>query len=126
MTARTFVIETQEQLARLSAFMGNKLGSRPLRVEVDFWRKSRSTSANRRLWKLHQRAAAASGMSAEELHRDACGEFWGWEEREVMGRMERAPKRTTTWPDVISSEEFNRFMEWREAQYAEYLGVWLT
>lgn len=123
--SRTFTIRDGDQLERLFLFMRAQLKRKPLQVVVDFWAKPRTTNANRRLWKLHGLASQECGMSPEELHRDACGEYFGWHEEVVMGRTVRTPNRTTTWPDVLGSDDFTRFMEWRESQYAEFLGVWL-
>ena len=125
MSGRIFVVQNSSQIDRLCVFLKAQASKRPLSVAVDFWRKQRTTNANRRLWKLHQLAAESTGHTAEELHRDACGEFFGWEQTELFGRKETAPVRTTTTPDVLDTKQFADFMTFVEARYVEHLGVWL-
>jgi hypothetical protein len=59
------------------------------------------------------------------LHESFCGDFWGWRNVEIMGKIKRRPIRTTTTNEagkreLISTVEMARFYEFVQRQAAEY------
>jgi hypothetical protein len=124
MTPRTFVVSSPVTVDRLASFLKAHL-EHPLTVLVERQRNKRTLSANARLWKLHTLASDATGYSPEELHEECLGEFFGWQDGVLFGKPKRRPKRTTTTPDVLPTQEFAKFMTYVETLYGEQLGVWL-
>jgi len=124
-TARTYVVSTDQQIDRVAAFLRGLVRSHPVSLSVEKWRKQRTVTANARYWALTRLASEASGYTEQELHEQNCGDFFGWKAGELFGRPIRVPVRTTTTPETLDTKRFTEFMTWCEQRYIEHLDVWL-
>lgn len=117
---RSFQIETDDQHRKLLSF----LRARPVPYQVDFGpiRQQRSLSQNRRLWALHQLAAAETGHSPDELHELMLCKFFGTKEIELGGVKRTVPAKRSS---AREKQEFREFLDNVENFYASELGVWL-
>jgi len=103
----------------------------PLSVECKRWTKPRSDPQNNALWGVAY-VAIRDGTGQddlEQMHRDFCGDFFGWDEYEFMGRRRRRPRRTTTTneegrKEKVPTDVFAKFYEFIQRQGAEY-GVYV-
>lgn len=113
--------------ANLHAFIDRLPASKSWRIEIKELRKERSLDQNAAVFGVAYAAImAASGLEGdkerEQLHRDFCGDFWGW----TTGPMgHRRPVRTTTRNergerDVIDTETMARFYDFIQRTAAEY------
>lgn len=83
----------------------------------------RSIPQNRRLWKLHQKAAAHVGCGAEEMHEEMlCEHFGATEVKMPNGQIRRVPVKRSSMRDKA---EFAAYMSFVESFYIERLGVFL-
>lgn len=122
------VIPSEKRYAsirRLSSLLHDFLPGKNLRVRVDVKRNERSDLQNRALWGCAYRALREqTGNDPEDLHTFFCGEWFGWQEYDVMGQPRKRPIRTTTRDesgtrDVINTalmSEFYDFIQRRSAQ----------
>lgn len=67
----------------------------------------------------------ASGNDLDDMHEWACGEYFGWVEREMFGLRKKRPRRTTTTDEhgrrnVLSTVEFMDFYSFIQRRMAEY------
>lgn len=77
------------------------------RVTVEVYKKPRSTTANAYWWSaIVTPLAEHCGYTPEEMHRELCGSYFGWEQKEFRGRKFMTPRRTTTTPDTLGTMEF--------------------
>lgn len=90
-------------------------------VQIEPYKSKRSLEANRRLWALHQLAAAATGHSADELHEFMKLKFLPRKFVKVGGVEREVPARSSS----LNTKEFREFMEQVEAFYISELNVWL-
>ena len=65
----------------------------PLVAECKRWTKARSDPQNRALWGVAYPAIREeTGQDdLEQMHRDFCGDFFGWVEFDFMGQPRRRP-----------------------------------
>lgn len=95
---------------------------KPLKVTVEEFRATRSLNANRRLWLLHQKAAEATGNTAEDMHEISLCRFYGFEEKKIGGITRQIPlERSST----KNTKDFAAFMEATEIFYITELGIFL-
>lgn len=94
-------------------------------VEIKQYQKPRSDVQNKALWGCAYKALLdQTGNDPEDLHEFFCGEFFGWNETEVMGRIKKRPRRTTTTDedgkrDLMSTLWFYDFYEYIQRKSAE-------
>lgn len=87
--------------------------------------KRRTDEQSNALWGVAYKALREqSGNDAEDLHEYFCGEYFGWVEKDVMGKRRLAPLRTTTTDhrgerQVIGTVEFADFYNFIQQRAAE-------
>lgn len=119
---QTMIIDTEQKRERAAKIISQLPIVKPLKLTVEPFRAKRSLSANARLWLLHQKAAEATGMSADEMHEVALCRFFGYEEKKVGGMVRQIPLERSSTKDT---KRFAEFMEATEAFYISELGVFL-
>lgn len=122
MTAQVMILDTETKRTRAAKIVSQLPVEKPLKLTVEPFRARRSNTANRRLWALHQLAAEATGMSAEDMHEIALCRFYGYEEKKVGGIIRQIPIERSSAKDT---KAFAEFMEATEAFYITELGVFL-
>lgn len=120
MTERRFILRNEFVRTNVLAFIA-KL---PFDMEIIIrpWVEKRSSTANARLWALHQAAANHTGHSAEEMHEFALMRHFGTKEIKVGGLTRQVPLKRSS---QRNKKEFGEFMESTEAWYIQDFGVWL-
>jgi hypothetical protein len=104
-------------LANVHAFVDRLPASKSWRIEIKEARKERTCPQNAALWGVaYPKLTEATGYTAEELHHEFCGRFFGWEVVTIFGQQRRRPRRTTTTDefgerDVIATADFAQFYE---------------
>lgn len=131
MKEQTFILPRGvRNFTRLIAFLSAADVTKELQVTIGPVKKERSCQQNKALWGCaYEHIRKATGNDKDDLHEMFCGEFFGWEIREVMGRKKRFPKRTTTTGydgkrDVISTielKDFYAFVQQRAAEYSVFV-----
>lgn len=66
----------------------------------------------------------------EELHELACGEYFGWVKKTILGRTKMRPRRTTTTDengdaDILPMEEFSKFWTFVQDELGAKNGVYI-
>jgi hypothetical protein len=118
-------------IARLLRFVEQLDHGKPHVVKVERWRKERSDLQNRALWGVaYKTLSDATGHDPEDLHTYFCGEFYGWEEYEIMGQIRKRPKRSTTKDehgkrDVVSTVMLSDFYAFIQRRSAETVGIYV-
>jgi len=122
--ARLFILDDaagkRERLLRVIAQLPVKDGQ-VWDVRIAPYQPRRSLQANRRLWALHQLAAAETGHSIDEMHEFCKAKFLP---RKILkiGKDERAVLSSSA---NLTKKRFAEFMEQVEAFYISDLGVFL-
>lgn len=104
--------ERDQVRANVHAFIDRLSPTKSWRIEVKEARKERTPPQNAALWGLaYPRLTEATGYTAEELHHEFCGRFFGWNVVTVFGQQRRRPRRTTTTNeqgerDVLGTRDF--------------------
>lgn len=94
-------------------------------------KKERSDLQNRALWGCaYKTLRDATGNDPEDLHTYFCGEYFGWQEYDVMGATRKRPIRSTTKDsnghrDVISTVHLSDFYAFIQQRAAETVGVYV-
>lgn len=107
--------ERDQVRANVHAFIDRLSPTKSWRIEVKEVRKERTPPQNAALWGLaYPRLTEATGYTAEELHHEFCGRFFGWNVVTVFGQQRRRPRRTTTTNeqgerDVLGTRDFAEF-----------------
>lgn len=122
MSPQTLIIDSEQKRERALKILAQLPIAKPLRVTVEIFRARRSLTANARLWALHQKAAEATGMTAEDLHEIALCRYYGFEEKTLGGIIRQVPIERSS---VKDTKAFAAFMEATEAFYVTELGVFL-
>ena len=92
-------------------------------VVVKKYQKRRSVQANSYWWAaIVTPLAEHCGYTPEEMHRELCGSYFGWETKEFRGRKFMVPRRTTTTPTTLGTMEFSDLIHHGHSVAAE-LGV---
>lgn len=111
--------------SRVQRFVEHFLPGKDLVVIVKEKKAERSNSQNKALWGCaYKYLREQTGNESEELHEFFCGQYFGWEEYEVMGKRKVKPIRTTTKDengkrDVISKSELKKFYGYIQRVSAE-------
>lgn len=104
-----------EELAKLRTF------GKPVTIEIKPWRPKRSTSANAYWWGcVVTPLAEFAGTTQSEMHDILCGQYFGWEEKEIFGKTRLIPRRSTTSPDKMSVADFQGLIQLGQQIAAEY------
>ena len=114
-------------LANLHAFIERLPATKSWRIEIKELRKERTLDQNAALFGVAYAAImAATGLEGErereELHRNFCGDYFGW----APGPLgHRRPVRTTTTNergerDVLDTQGMAEFYDFIQRQAAEY------
>ena len=119
--------ERGQVLANAIAFLQRLPLSKSWKIEVKEARKERTLSqCNAMFGVAYAAIMEATGLEGdaekEQLHRNFCGDFFGWIDKPMLGRV---PMRTTTRNergerDVIDTAAMARFYEFIQRQVAEY------
>jgi len=111
--------------ANLIAFIDRLPVDKPWQVEIEPLKKARTSRQNRALFGVaYVELADQTGSDKNDLHWAFCGEFFGWQDVNVMGKTKRMPARTTTTDyegrhDVIPTETFAQFYNFIQQRSAE-------
>lgn len=99
-------------------------------VEIKAHQNTRSGAQNRTLFGLiYPQLMEFMGLSGErdkeELHEYFCGEYFGWHDKQIMGKIIHRPKRTTTTNEegrksTLDKLEFSQFVDWIIQRASEY------
>lgn len=92
----------------------------PLQITVSLWKPKRSEQQNRYLFGvIYAIISQETGNNVNDLHEFYLGEFFGWEEYEVMGRKRLRPRERS------SKQVKARFSEFLESviSHAASLGI---
>lgn len=119
--------ERPQVLANAHAFLDRLPPNRSWRIEIREARKERSGDQNAALWGVaYPPIMDAVGLEGEaeklQLHATFCGDFFGWIEKAMVGRV---PRRTTTTNeagerDPIDTATMARFYDFVQRTAAEY------
>lgn len=103
---------------------------RPWAIVIDRLKRERTGKQQRALWGCaYKFIHDETGNDPEtDLHPMFCGEFFGWEEYEVLGQKRKRPSRTTTkdelgHSDVITVERFVEFYDFVQKYTAVQTGL---
>lgn len=116
---------------RLFGFLESRPLTEEFQVTIGPIKKERSPQQNKALWGCaYETLRKATGNDKEDLHEYFCGEYFGWDILDVMGKKKRRPKRTTTTDynghrDVISTLDLQDFYAFIQQRSAETVGVYV-
>ena len=102
-------------IASIAKLLVDVLPGKFLAITIGPKKRARSTLQNKALWGCAYPALRKQmGADVNDLHEFFCGEYFGWVEYEIMGRIKLKPFRTTTRDDqgnhdVISTVEMSDF-----------------
>jgi len=99
-------------------------------IQIKKYQRSRSAAQNNTLFGVvYPPIMLFMGLKGErdklELHEYFCGEYFGWETTQILGRTIQRPKRTTTTDQegkkaVLTKLEFSQFIDWIVQRAAEH------
>ncbi len=120
------VDQHREQIkANLFAFIDKLPADKAWCIEIEPLKKERTLKQNKALFGLaYVELEQQSGNEKNDLHEYFCGEFFGWVDKSVMGRVKRVPYRTTTTDhngryDVVETKIFANFYDFIQRRSAE-------
>jgi hypothetical protein len=109
--------ERDQVRANAHAFIDRLPANKSWKIEIKEARRERTSPQNAALWAVaYPKLTEVTGFTAEELHHEFCGRFFGWEVVDIFGERRRRPRRTTTTNeqgerDVLSTRDFAAFYE---------------
>lgn len=122
--------DRMEAIRRINRFLRDALPGKRLEVSVRQYKPPRSSAQNRALFgcaykALGEQMGLSGAKEIDQIHEVFCGEFWGWQEYQVLGQRKKKPKRTTTTNEagereVISKTLFCEFYDFIARKSAEY------
>lgn len=128
MSEQTFIFRRgPRNFTRLMAALSTLDVTKDWAVTIGLVKKERSSQQNKALWGCaYEHIRKKTGNDKDSLHEMFCGEYFGWEVKEVMGLKKKYPKRTTTHGydgkrDVITTlqlQDFYAFIQQRAAEYS--------
>ena len=87
--------------------------NRDWRIKVVQWREKRSNAQLAYFYAvIVHPVCEETGNEVQDIHDFICGEYWGWEERKIMGQVKKKPIRTLTSPEPATVEEMVNLCEW--------------
>lgn len=132
MKEQSFVLRRgPRNFASLMGFLSSLDVTKEWVVSIGPAKKERSDLQNRALWGCaYKTLRDATGNDPEDLHTYFCGEYFGWQEYEVMGSKRKRPIRSTTKDadgkrDVISTIHLQDFYAFIQQRSAETVGVYV-
>lgn len=111
--------------ANLFAFVERLPADKAWQVIIEPLKKDRSSKQNKALFGVaYAELEEQTGNEKNDLHEYFCMEFFGANEKEIMGSFKRVPVRTTTTGfdgkrDVIPTEIFAKFYNFVQRRAAE-------
>lgn len=115
----------------LMAFLSTLDVTKDFQVTIGLVKKERSPQQNKALWGCaYETLRQATGNDKDALHDYFCGEYFGWDIKDVLGMKKKTPKRTTTTGyngerDVISTIHLQDFYAFIQQRSAETVGVFV-
>lgn len=111
----------EPDIARLAVMLRTCFPGKPVKVEIDIDRPERSPEQLGAMFGLAYKVIMAeTGLRGDKdrkkLHRDFCGEYFGWRTVKVMGKTWKEPARTT------SRDENGKRVAFSNAEQAEFYG----
>jgi hypothetical protein len=95
--------------------------AKPWKITAVQYRKKRSNPQNSYFWTvIIGTLKTETGNDANDLHDVLCGEAFGWEEYQVLGKRKVRPVKGTS---QLLVDEFESFCEWCRAYAAQNLGI---
>lgn len=99
--SQTFTVPAEGRTAmaqRIAAFIESALPGKPLRVTVEEVRRRRSDEQNRYWWGVVVQTFCQhlEGWTPEDVHTYLCGEIWGWERIEGLGKARLRPVKRSS------------------------------
>lgn len=113
-------------IIEISAFIHSLDADKPWLIDITKLVRKRSGLQRRALWGVAYKVICdETGYNDKELHILLCGEFFGWQVKDMFGNKKRVPVRTTTHDedgkrDVITTEECAKYYKFIQGFAAEY------
>ena len=109
----------ESDVSRLCELLLICFPGKPIKVEVEEDKPKRSQEQLGAMFGLAyktimQETGLQGDQDKKKLHRDFCGEYFGWRVRDVMGRKWKEPVRTTT------TDENGRRVAFTKTEQAEF------
>lgn len=107
--------DTNRVMADIKRIIVDLPRDKPYLVEVTKLVKKRSNLQNAALWGVaYKTISQEAHYKPEDAHNLMCGEYFGWREVRIFGKLKKEPIRTTTKDDegntdIISREELGKF-----------------
>ena len=124
--------EAQDRMRQINAVLHEirKLPSdQNWQVEIKAVKAMRSHAQNDLLWgaiypQIMEQMGLAGEYEKEELHEFFCGEYFGWNKKQIMTKVKHRPVRTTTKDEegktnTLNKIEFAEFLEFIARRCAE-------
>lgn len=121
----------ERTVANFSRFLLGLSMDKAWRVEVHEHKRTRSDAQNNALWGVaYKTLQRETGNDPDDMHEYFCGEFFGWVQREMFGKVKLKPRRTTTRNedgkrDMIPTTQFMDFYAFIQRRSAETVGVYI-
>lgn len=115
----------------LLAFIDRLPADKAWQVIIEPLKKDRSARQNRALFGVaYAELEEQTGNEKNDLHWLFCGEFFGWVDKDIIGKTMRVPARTTTTGydgkrDVIPTDVFAKFYDMVQRKAAE-MGLYVS
>lgn len=109
---------------RIAAFIESAVPGKPLRVTVEVARKRRSDEQNKYWWGVVVATFCQrlEGWSPEDVHTYLCGEHFGWERIEGLGKVRLRPIKRSS---KLSKGEFAELVAKAQQIGAEH-GIYIA
>lgn len=97
--------------SRALAALNKMLLDYPVEISCTRWKPRRTDQQNRYLWGVvYAIIAQETGNDVNDLHIYFCGEFFGWQDYEVMGMKRLRPAQTSSKQIKARFSEFLEFI----------------
>jgi len=121
------VNESRDTVKRdVCAFIERLPNDKPWLVDITKLVRKRSGLQRKALWGVAYKVICTeTGYNDKELHVLLCGEYFGWQVKDMFGNKKKMPVRTTTHDekgkrDVISTEKCAEYYKFIQVFAAEY------
>jgi hypothetical protein len=112
---KRFIIHKHDALRREGArvWIDNLDPNRKWSVEIKEYRKKRSNAQNDYIHAVPlPMLSEHTGYTVEDIKEWLCGEWTGWEDYTVLGKVLQRPVKTTSQMDTLEMTKFIEFMQW--------------
>lgn len=112
---KRFIIHKQDAIRRENAraYIDGLDPNKRWLVEIKRYQKKRSNDQNAYIHAVPLKLFSDhTGYTVDEIKEYLCGEFTGWEEYTVMGKIMQRPVKTTSQMDTLEMTKFIEFMQW--------------